>query len=150
MSEGRIYSAKSLMAVFSLAFLWGCGGAKTPVERTARSFIDHYYVQTDLRLALEDCDGYAREKVRKSLQLTEGQLIDASTHHPKISYKLVESRVDGPEANYLYQVQIEPEKMKPIRKKTFLKLRERGGSAGGGWKVTQFSDYDMEVEVPSQ
>ena len=107
--------------------------------------MDSYYVRTNLRKALEECDGYALGKVEKSLQLTEGQRIDDSTHRPKITYRLLESRMEGTEANYLYQVLIEPEKMVPIRKKTLLKMRER---EGGRWKVTQFSDYEMESDVP--
>lgn len=124
-----------------MTFAAGCGGAKSVPERAAVDFMDHYYVQTNLKLALEDTDGFARQKVSGSLQLTEGQAVDESTRRPAISYRLVESRVDGPEADYLYELQIQPSGLEAIRKKTRLKVRER---EGGEWKVTQFSDYDHE------
>lgn len=103
--------------------------------------MDHYYVRTNLRLALEDTDGIARQKVAGSIQLTEGQAIDDSTRRPDISWRLVESRVEGQEADYLYELEIRPPGLAAIRKKTRLKVRER---EKGVWKVTQFSDYDHE------
>lgn len=103
--------------------------------------MDRYYVATDLKGALDLTDGLAREKVQGSLQLTEGQAMDASTHHPKIEYKLLDGTVNGPEASYLYLVTIRPSKMEPIQKKTLLRVRQR---EGGDWKVTQFSDHDSK------
>jgi hypothetical protein len=132
---------KGVFLFLPILFLFGCGKAKSPSERAARDFMDNYYVATDLRSALEIVDGYALEKIKKSLELIEGQRIDASTHRPKISYTLLESRVEGTEADYLFQVVIEPEKIGPLRKKTLLKIRER---EKGVWKVTQFSDFDTE------
>jgi hypothetical protein len=120
-----------------------CQAAKSPSEKVARQFMDHYYVETNLPLALEDTDGYAMEKIRKSVQLTEGQVLDASAHRPKITYNLLESRIGGDEADFLFQVVIEPKKMSPIRKKTLVKIRQR---KEGEWKVTQFSDHDMGEE----
>ena len=122
---------------------WGCFETRSPSEQVARRFRDHYYVKTDLKLVAEECDGYALERVRESLRLTDRQVVDRTTHRPKISYHLVNSSLkglgEGPEATYLFEVLIEPEKVKAITKKTRLKLRER---KDGKWKVTQFSDHD--------
>lgn len=123
----------------TLVFVFGCGAVKSPSEKAARSFMDHYYVATDLNAAQKDADGLALERVKTSLQLTEGQKIDAQTNRPKIRYVLISSEVDGSEANYSFNLTIEPKEVSSIQKKTVLKLRER---QAGGWKVTQFSDQD--------
>lgn len=128
---------------FIMTLVGACQAAPLPSEQAARRFMQHYYVDTDLRQALSDADGYAREKIHGSVKLTEGQTIDASAHRPKISVSLLESTVEGPEASYLFQVEVRPEKMNAIRKKTLLKVRER---EGGAWKVTQFVDFEMEKE----
>lgn len=126
-------------ATIGVVFLLACAAEKTPSEKVASQFMDHYYVRTDLQKAQEDCDGLARQKVEESIRLTEGQLVDVTTRRPKIFYKLLESRIDGPEASYLYEVEIRPDGMKELRRKTRLRARERGE---GVWKITQFSDQD--------
>lgn len=132
-----------LVFLLPLVLQVGCQKAAPASEEAARRFMDNYYVKTDLRSASENADGFALEKIKKSLELTEGQAIDAAAHHPKISFSLLESRIDGiggGEASYLFLVLIEPEKMSPVKKKTLVKVRER---ERGTWKVTQFSDYEM-------
>lgn len=126
-------------AAIGIVFLLACAAEKTPSEKVAGQFMDHYYVRTDLQRAQEDCDGLARQKVEESIRLTEGQSVDVTTRRPKISFHLLESHVEGKESNYLYGIRIEAERMETIHKKTLLKLRERDR---GVWKVTQFSDSD--------
>lgn len=129
-----------LLILAAFSFLTpGCFETRSPSEQVARRFMEHYYVKADLKSVVEVSDGYALERVRESLRLTEGQGIDRTTHRPKISYRLVNSSQDGLQATYLFEVLIEPEKVKAITRKTRLKLRER---EAGKWKVTQFSDHE--------
>jgi hypothetical protein len=130
---------KYLIPALVTVCLLACAAAKSPSEKVAGEFMDHYYVRTDLRLAQEDCDGLAHQKVEESLRLTEGQSVDSTTRRPRISYRLLESHSEGKESNYLYGIRIEGERMETLHKKTLLKLRERDN---GVWKVTQFSDSD--------
>lgn len=132
---------KYLIPALITIFLLACAAEKTLSEKVASQFMDHYYVRTDLQRAQEDCDGLARQKVEESIRLTEGQSVDVTTRRPKISFHLLESRIDGPEASYLYEVEIRPDGVKELRRKTRLKVRERGE---GVWKITQFSDQDDE------
>lgn len=118
----------------------GCAAAKSPSEQAARSFMDYYYVRTDLVGAQQYADGLALEKVRTSIQLTSEQAVDSKTRRPKIRYKLAGSEVSGDEADYLFDLTIEPKESDPIQKRTSLKVRKR---PDGTWKVTQFADQDL-------
>ncbi|MBI3541309.1 MAG: hypothetical protein HY073_04135 [Deltaproteobacteria bacterium] len=117
-----------------------CSRSSNPSELIARQFMDLYYVKADLAAALGSTDGYAHQKLQEGIQLTEGQAIAETTHHPKIQVSLLESHQEQGEADYLFHVVIEPTKASSIQKKVMLKVREREGA----WRVTQFSDYDLE------
>lgn len=127
-----------LFSFLGLLLAFGCAGSKSPAEKTARGFMDAYYVNADLNEASRFAEGLALEKIKAGLQLREGFTIDSAAHQPKVRYKPVESRSGPEETDFFYDVEFRPEKSDPVRKKTRLKLRLRDGQ----WKVTQFSDQD--------
>lgn len=128
-----------------LVFFVGCYGGATPSEKVARLFMDHYYVEASLEKAAQDSDSIAQDKVKKGIQLTDGKPFDRSANHPDVSYKLLESHVEGEEADYFFELVIKPPKSDTIRKKALLKIRRR---ENGLWKVSQFTDYDQENKLP--
>ena len=100
--------------------------------------MEAYYVAADLKAAAAAADGLALEKVRSSQRLTEGQAMDRSARHPDITYRLLEGHRGEGEGEYLFRVEIHPPDFHRIVKRSQLKVREREG----GWKVTQFTDYE--------
>ena len=104
--------------------------------------METYYVQANLPAAIVLTDGTALDKLQKGVLLTEGVTKESSDHHPTVSYQMIESRDDGPEAVYFFLVNFRPDKAGAVRKKTLIKVRERPKDT---WKVTQFSDYEMEA-----
>jgi len=134
-----------LIPLVILSVAVSCGKPAHPSAVTARNFMDAYYVQADLKQAATYADSLALEKVTTDAQLRDGQAIDASTHHPRISFKLIEEKVEGPSASYFYLLSFKPESGIKTEKKALLRVRERDG---GVWKVTQFTDFDAGQETP--
>ncbi len=121
------------------AVVWGCAaGSTSSVEKTAGAFMTAYYVKADLQEASGLADGLALDKIKGSESLRQGLAVDAAAHQPKVRFKLVESRLGGEEAEYLYDVEFRPEKSDSVRKTVRLKVRLRDEQ----WKVTQFTDHD--------
>ncbi len=120
-------------------FLLSCGGSKHPSSAVARDFMEAYYVKADLSAASSLSEGLALEKVKSSETLRQGLTIDASAHQPRVSFKLLEGKVEEATATYLYRIEIKPKEAVVIRKKTLLRIREK---PVGSWKVTQFTDLE--------
>lgn len=127
------------LVLLSVLSMGAC--SKTPQQRVADDFMQQYYVQTDLKKAQESADGLALDKIKNSILLTQGMTVDASAFHPMISFKLLESKIDGSESDFIYKVTIKPKEVALILKKTRLKVRKR---ENGIWKVTQFTDYPFD------
>ncbi len=139
---------RKLLSLAFLAFafcgLFGCSHPKSPAGRVAWDFMDAYYVKADLQGAQRYCDGVALEKVQADAQLRDGLTIDKSAHHPRVTFKPLDAetaQVSSDEAIFFYKVVVKPEMASEIEKKTRVKVRQREGNV---WKVTQFSDVDLQ------
>jgi hypothetical protein len=130
---------KPRVGAVALVALLACAGAKSPAEKSARGFMDAYYVNADLQQAERFADGLALEKVSDGLTLRDGLSIDEAAHHPTVHYRLADERVASDEAEFIYDVEFHPEKAQVFHRKTRLVVRLRNGTE---WKVTQFSDHD--------
>lgn len=127
-----------MKSLIVLSFFVACA-APHPSEPVAKDFMNAYYASADLQKAEQLSSGLALEKIQSSLQLREGQAIDASTHHPRVSFKKIEGQVNGDEALYLFLVTVSPPDFQKIKKQSRLRIRLQEGV----WKVTQFSDQDL-------
>ncbi len=132
---------KKVLVLLSLVLFTIPACLKTLQQKVADDFMQQYYVQTDLKKAEDDADGLALDKIKSSILLTQGMTVDASVFHPTISFKLLDSKTDEKESDFIYKVTIKPKEVARILKKTRLKVRER---ENGVWKVTQFTDYPFD------
>lgn len=123
----------------TLLGLVACGpGADTP-EGMARQFMDQYYVAINLARAKELCDGLARTKIEKELELTRGQEITPDTRKPHIRYRLLKQSKTGTSLMvFLFENEIRIDKKRIYMKRCQVFLRKRAQ----GWKVSHFKDYD--------
>ncbi|MBI2500648.1 MAG: hypothetical protein HYW02_04110 [Deltaproteobacteria bacterium] len=128
---------RSIPIILLLLFAACC----TPqAEQVARHFANAYYQRIDLEQAEKLTDGLARDKVEKGLLLTRGQTIDSTTRPPEVKIKLLQGDRKGDEGVYLFLLQIQPDQFEEIRKEARIRVRLKGGE----WKVTQFSEHEIE------
>src|SRR5438445_1692369 len=99
---------KLSMAFLAPLFIWlmvpsGCGRDLGTAQGVVEEFVDQHYVKIDIPKAKQYAVGLALEKLNEETRLTAGQVIDASTQKPKISYQLLEKKEAANRASFLYE-----------------------------------------------
>ncbi len=110
--------------------------SQTDSEKSARQFIETYYVHFNPREAKELSGGLAEEKISHQIALLEGVTPEDPSQLPKVDYRLVSTpdAASPQEASYIFEV---TSKAKDVgEKKVYMKLR----MSDGVWKVMQFSE----------
>lgn len=124
-----------LILLFSLA---GCGRDLSTPQGVAEEFVDRHYVAIDLHKAKDLAVSVALNKVNEEIRLTAGQVIDASTHKPRVNYRLLEKKEGGDRATYLYEGTIRSDDGTSFVRKWLITTRKEGTR----WRVSNFTESD--------
>jgi len=122
----------------ALFFIGGCGRDLNTAQGVVEEFVDQHYVNIDLQKAKAYTVSVALEKINEELRLTAGQKIDASTHKPKINYRLLEKREGNRRASYFYEGTIQSDDGTTFTRKWLVTARKEGNR----WLVSNFSESD--------
>ncbi len=129
--------------VFAVSLV-ACRAGSDTAQGVAERFLDEHYVRINLAAAKEYCVGPAREKLEEEAQLVAGQVIDASTRQPHVSYRLAERRDESADrVSFVYEGTIEVEDLDPFTRRWLVNTRKE---ADGQWKVSNFSEFEGSHE----
>jgi hypothetical protein len=115
----------------------GCHPANS-ARGVADRFIDQYYVAIDLKAAEPFCTGLALDKLRREIQMIDGQKIDASTHKPVVHYKLTAERDRADHVEFLFRATIDVPDGGTFNRNLLITARKTADT----WKVSNFDDYE--------
>lgn len=128
-----------IVAVSLLAISLGaCGHDLNTAQGVVEEFVDQYYVNIDLAKAKALAVSVALHKVNEELRLTAGQKIDASTHKPRINYKLLEKKESPERVMFLYEGTIQSDDGTSFTRKWLITARREADK----WRVSNFTDSD--------
>jgi hypothetical protein len=124
-------------------FLWlvvavACGRDLGTAQGTVEEFLDQHYVRIDIPKAKRYAAGLALEKLNEEIRLTAGQAIDASTHKPRVNYKILEKREGDNRASFLYEGTIQSDDGTSFTRKWLIAARKEGDQ----WRVSNFTESD--------
>jgi hypothetical protein len=135
----RFYlSLRSLVLAFWLVAAAACGRDLNTAQGTVEQFVDEHYVHIDIPKAKQYAAGLALEKLNEEIRLTAGQAIDASTHKPRVNYKMLEKREGDSRASFLYEGTIQSDDGTSFTRKWLIAARKEGNQ----WRVSNFSESD--------
>jgi hypothetical protein len=121
-----------------MLFVGACAHDLNTAQGVVEEFVDQHYVNIDLDKAKPLATSLALHKLNEEQRLTAGQKIDASTHKPRINYKLLEKK-EGPErATFLYEGTIQSDDGTSFTRKWLVTARREAGQ----WRVSNFTEYD--------
>jgi hypothetical protein len=107
-------------------------------QGVVEEFLDQHYVQIDLQKAKEYSAGLALEKINEEIRLTSGQVIDASTHKPRVHYRLLEKKEGESRASFLYEGTIQADDVPAFTRRWLVAARKQDNR----WLVSNFTEYD--------
>ena len=123
----------------TLILAWsGCGRDLNSAQGVVEEFVDQHYVHIDLQKAKDYTVSLALAKINEEIRLTAGQSIDASTHKPKIHYKLLEKRGNDKRTAFLYEGTITSDDGTFFKRKWLITARKEGND----WRVSNFTESD--------
>lgn len=126
----------SLIVPFTLS-AQACS-SESPAQKVADRFIEAYYVQLDVKEAVQFTEGLAKEKLEQQLKLMVGDGgPEPASGRPRVTYALTEKQhPTADSAIYVYSINTH---MEDIGKRTvFVKLRREGNQ----WIITQYTEDD--------
>jgi hypothetical protein len=115
-----------------------CGRDMGTAQGVVEEFLDQHYVNIDVPKAKQYAVGLALEKLNEEIRLTAGQSIDASTHKPKINYRLLEKKDGQTRASFLYEGTIRSDDGSQFTRKWLIAARKDGNQ----WRVSNFTESD--------
>ena len=119
-------------------FLGGCGRDLHTAQGVVEEFVDQHYVNIDIQKSKQYAVGLALEKLNEETRLTAGQTIDASTHKPKINYRLLQKKEGDKRASFLYEGTIRSDDGSEFTRKWLVTARKEGNE----WRVSNYSESD--------
>jgi hypothetical protein len=129
--------------IAAIGLLWfftlcACGRDLGTAQGVVEEFIDQHYVNIDVPKAKQYAVGLALEKLNEETRLTAGQSIDASTHKPKIKYRLLEKKDGQTRASFLYEGTIRSDDGSEFTRKWLVAARKENNQ----WRVSNFNESD--------
>lgn len=124
--------------VFWLVAASACSRDLNTAQGTVEQFVDEHYVHIDIPKAKQYASGLALEKLNEEIRLTAGQAIDASTHKPRVNYKMLEKRERENRASFLYEGTIQSDDGTSFTRKWLISARKDGNR----WRVSNFTESD--------
>jgi len=131
-------SVRFLGLFLSLLMAGACGRNLNTAQGTVEEFLDQHYVRIDIPKAKQYAVGLALEKLNEETRLTAGQTIDASTHKPRINYKILEKREGNNRSSFLYEGTIQSDDGTSFTRKWLIAARKEGNQ----WRVSNFTESD--------
>jgi len=127
-----------LRFLFCAFIVSACSHDLGTAQGVVEEFVDQHYVKIDIPKAKQYAVGLALEKLNEETRLTAGQVIDASTQKPKISYQLLEKKEAANRASFLYEGTIRSDDGTSFTRKWLVAARKDGNQ----WRVPNFSESD--------
>ncbi len=129
----------SVIVIVISFVLAGCSRGSTP-EGVAEQFVEAYYVRIDQIQALEFAAALAREKLQQELQLVAQARRGGSVEQarPKIKYTRSDTRSEGRQVFFIYELTIQPAQFSPILKQVLITTEQLDEQ----WKVINFTEMD--------
>ena len=134
----RRFRVVALLSSVVTLLLGGCGKDLKTAQGVGEEFVDQHYVHINLRKAKEFAVSIALEKIDEEIRLTTGQVIDASTRKPSVSYRLVEKKEGEGRVSFLYEGTIRVEDAPEFSRRWLIVTRKDGGQ----WRVSNFTESD--------
>ena len=135
MSPRRAAVATVLFTLAALAL----GGCRRADERQAIAgeFIDRLFVVIDQKAARELATGLAAQKIDEEIRLKDGQVIDAGTEKPSVTYRLLESQAGAEPAtlSLVYELHVQPDGSEAFERRLILTLRKVDDT----WRVANYT-----------
>jgi hypothetical protein len=125
--------ALSMIFVFS-----ACGRDLGTAQGVVEEFLDQHYVHIDLKKSQAVTVGLARQKINEEIRLTAGQVIDQSTHKPRVNYRLLEKKEGENRASFLYEGTIQSDDGTRFTRKWLVSVRKEDQQ----WRVSNFAESD--------
>ena len=113
-----------------------CGHDLNTAQGVVEEFLDQHYVRIDIPKAKQSAVVLALEKLNEESRLTAGQASDASTHKPRINYKMIEKREGDNRAAFLYEGTIQSDDGTSFTRKWLITARKEGNQ----WRVSNFTE----------
>ncbi|HEY8515224.1 MAG TPA: hypothetical protein VIS07_06910 [Candidatus Binatia bacterium] len=111
-----------------------------PARAAAERFIDHYYVEINLRAAHDDAVGLAREKVERSMKLLEGMEPAEDAARPRVHYRFLEQQDSNRDRRgFLYELTITFDGGDQTQRRALVTVREE---EGGVWRAANFQEFE--------
>jgi hypothetical protein len=134
----KTFSWSALPLLVWAAFLCSCSRDLGTAQGVAEEFVDQHYVNIDLQKAKTYAVSLALEKLNEEIRLTAGQKIDASTHKPRIDYRLLEKKEGEKRAAFLYEGTIQADDGSSFTRKWLIATRKEANQ----WRVSNFTESD--------
>ncbi len=142
LNRSRSPARRDLSRLLVLAALAGLISSGCHPANSARGvvdrFIDRYYVAINLKEAEPYCTGLALDKLRKEIELTAGQRIDANTRKPVVHYKLTAQRDAKDHTEFLFRATIDVPEGGAFQRNWLITARKDADA----WKVSNFAEYE--------
>ncbi len=142
LNRSRSPARRDLSRLLVLAALAGLISSGCHSGNSARGvvdrFIDRYYVAINLKEAEPYCTGLALDKLRKEIELTAGQRIDANTRKPVVHYKLTAQRDAKDHTEFLFRATIDVPEGGAFQRNWLITARKDADT----WKVSNFAEYE--------
>ena len=135
MARERVAVFLLLTATLSLP---ACGNSSSP-DKIASSFLHHYYEAVDLLQAKKLTEGLASEKIEQEQALLQGRRAVEEARRRNVNSRLLEKRSEGDRLSLAYELTIKGRGVPLMHKRAILLLRK----VDGGWRVTNFRDFDL-------
>jgi hypothetical protein len=139
-NDSLMKSAKRLPAalLFMLLLASSCGHDLKTAQGIADEFVDQHYVAIDLQKAKALAVSVALSKLNEEIRLTAGQKIDASTHKPRIHYRLLEKKEGDRRATFRYEGTIQTDDDTSFTRQWLITARKEGDQ----WRVSNFTESE--------
>jgi hypothetical protein len=127
-----------LLPLYALSISACRGRDLSTAQGTTEEFLDQHYVHIDLQKAKEFTVGLAQQKLDEEIRLTAGQVIDAGTRRPRVHYRLLEKKEQGPRASFLYLGTIQADDAPEFTRRWLVSARKDGPH----WRVSNFTEFE--------
>lgn len=115
-----------------------CGRDMSTAQGVVEAFLDHHYVEIDLKKAKTLAVSVALKKVDEEIRLTDGQKIDAATQKPRVNYRLLEKNESPQRSTFLYEGTIHSDDGSSFTRKWLIAARKEANR----WRVSNFTESE--------
>lgn len=127
---------KIVLCCFYFLMLWGCQQSQNPSLKTAKDFLDHYYIMANQTAALPLTVGQAKEKLQKELELVQNVNQQSNAHRSRhVDFKLTKEGEKDGNTFFVFELTIKIPDLDTMKKSVFILVDPKQN------KITQFSEF---------